>query len=200
MKNVLLSILTCVILADRLFAAAPGPTQFFVAPSGNDTWTGTQPEPTAAQSDGPFATVQRAVAAVRAAHQAAGGQVPGRPIIEVRGGTYYLAHTIELLPEDSGLILRAYRNERPVLSGGVAITNWQAGAEGPGRPNFRKSRPASGISRSSSSTTSGAFGPACLNPATTRSPASWIPQAKPVDGAVTVSCLARTTFARIGPA
>jgi hypothetical protein len=28
------------------------------------------------------------------------------------------------------LVLRAYRNERPVLSGGVAITNWQAGADG----------------------------------------------------------------------
>jgi len=92
-----------------------GPTQFFVAPHGNDTWTGTQTEPTAAQSDGPFATLHRAVAAVRAARQAAGGQVPGGPIIEVRRGTYYLAHTMELLPEDSGLILRAYRNERPAL-------------------------------------------------------------------------------------
>jgi len=123
----------CVVLLaspHSISAAAPGPTRFFVAPQGDDRWTGTAPEPTAAPSDGPFATVQRAVAAVRAARQAAGGQLPGRPVIEVRGGTYYLEATIELLPEDSGLILRAYRGERPVLSGGVAIANWQTGRAG----------------------------------------------------------------------
>ena len=58
MKHLLLSMLTCAILASRLFAAALGPTQFFVAPNGNDTDPGTKEKP--------FATPTRAMAAVRA--------------------------------------------------------------------------------------------------------------------------------------
>lgn len=130
MKRLLLSLFALGLLASQSFAAVLAPTQFFVAPDGHDTWSGTLTQPNAAQSDGPFASLSRAIAAVRAARQAAGGQLAGRPMIEVRAGTYHLEKTIELLPEDSGLILRAYRNERPILSGGVAITKWEVAANG----------------------------------------------------------------------
>ncbi len=111
-------------------ATPPGPVRFFVSPAGQDAWSGTRPDPQPDRTDGPFATVTRAIQAVRAARRKAGGTLPGRPIIEVRDGTYYLRETIRFEPEDSGLIVRAYRDERPLLSGGVAVTNWQVGADG----------------------------------------------------------------------
>src|SRR5215469_17727983 len=45
-------------------AASPKAVEFFVAPEGNDGWSGRVPAPTAA--DGPFATLGRARDAVRA--------------------------------------------------------------------------------------------------------------------------------------
>src|SRR5262249_53064392 len=45
-------------------AASPKAVEFFVAPEGNDGWSGRVPTPTAA--DGPFATIRRARDAVRA--------------------------------------------------------------------------------------------------------------------------------------
>ena len=45
-----------------LVARAPGPNEatFYVAPDGNDAWSGTLPAPNAAHSDGPFATFEHA--------------------------------------------------------------------------------------------------------------------------------------------
>ncbi|HHK41194.1 MAG TPA: hypothetical protein ENJ50_02150, partial [Planctomycetaceae bacterium] len=42
-------------------AADPGSTfRLFVAPNGNDQWSGTLPSPNDSKTDGPFATLQRA--------------------------------------------------------------------------------------------------------------------------------------------
>lgn len=57
-KTGLLSVLTSAALAFGLFAAAPDPAQFFVAPNGHDEDPGTKGKP--------FATPTRAMAAVRA--------------------------------------------------------------------------------------------------------------------------------------
>jgi hypothetical protein len=59
-----------------------------------------------------------------------------RPVVvSIRGGTYYLDQPLTFGPEDSGTeksptIFKAFRDERPVLSGGVLITHWQVTAEG----------------------------------------------------------------------
>ena len=95
---------------------------FFVAPDGNDAWSGRAADASADKTDGPFATIQRAQRAVRELKQ----QQPDRQqpiIVEVRGGTYWLAEPVQFGPEDSGsekspVVYQAHGDERPVLSGG----------------------------------------------------------------------------------
>ncbi|HVK06401.1 MAG TPA: right-handed parallel beta-helix repeat-containing protein, partial [Armatimonadaceae bacterium] len=103
--------------------AAPPKADFFVAPTGRDSWSGTLSAPNAARSDGPFATVARAQKAVR------GRKRPGgRPAatVLVRGGFYPLSETLVFTPEDGGtrdapVTYAAYPGETPVLSGGVRL-------------------------------------------------------------------------------
>ena len=45
--------------------------------------------------------------------------------IQLRGGTYFLDAPLVLRPEHSDLVFTAYRNEKPVLSGGRPITGWK---------------------------------------------------------------------------
>ena len=116
--------------------AAPG--AFYVAPNGSDQWSGRSPKPDAAGKDGPFATIPAALQAARAAKQKP-ETVPNGVTVYLRAGTYELAEPIVLRPEDSGLNARqpltiaAYQGERPVLSGGRRISNWQSI---PGRPGL----------------------------------------------------------------
>jgi len=42
------------------WAASPARADFYVAPNGNDQWSGTLAEPNAQRSDGPFASLERA--------------------------------------------------------------------------------------------------------------------------------------------
>lgn len=87
---------------------------FFVSPSGNDTNSGT--------IEKPFATLQRAQEAVR----------QKRGDVFLRGGTYYLPAPLVFTTEDSGtkdkpVVFRNYKDEKPVISGGVRLDglNWQ---------------------------------------------------------------------------
>lgn len=118
---------TVVLLAAASLPAAEA--DFYVAPGGNDQWSGKSSEANADKSDGPFATVARAQQAVR---QWKGQPTPpDRPIVvALRGGDYFLERPIEFAPEDSGtatapVIYRAFGEERPVLSGGRRIAGWQ---------------------------------------------------------------------------
>ncbi|HEX7569487.1 MAG TPA: hypothetical protein VF492_03190, partial [Verrucomicrobiae bacterium] len=98
-----------------LFAASFCSAQpYFVSPSGNDANPGTLKKP--------FATLQRAQAAVR--------QKPGE--VFLRGGTYYLPAPLVFTANDSGtkkspVVFQNYKNEKPVISGGVKLDNlnWQ---------------------------------------------------------------------------
>lgn len=108
-------------------SAAPG-LVFYVATHGNDSWSGRWPEAHSGSQDGPFATLARALEAVRAARDAGGRPVPAR--IVVRGGTYFLEEPLKLDPRDSHLEIVAYREERPVLSGGRSVTGWRAVVQG----------------------------------------------------------------------
>ena len=107
---------------------------FYVSPLGNDQWSGKLPEPNAAGTDGPVATVARAQQLVRNLR----AQEPDRQrpiVVQLRGGYYWLDAPIVFKPEDSGrpsspVIYEAYPDERPILSGGRKITNWRVDSQG----------------------------------------------------------------------
>ncbi|MBM3999667.1 MAG: right-handed parallel beta-helix repeat-containing protein [Planctomycetes bacterium] len=108
---------------------------YFVAPDGNDAWSGRLAEPNAERTDGPFATIVKARNAIRAGRATRAGR-DARPItVLVRGGVYRLDRPIEFAPEDSGtadapVVYQAYRDERPVLSGGRRIDGWTVNERG----------------------------------------------------------------------
>jgi len=126
------------LLAFLLALAAIGPgrafspvenskADLFVAPQGNDQWAGTLAEANKNRTNGPFATLDRALQASRE------GKAAGRPspMIMIRGGTYILSKAVELTASDSGTIvhplrLAAYPGEKPVLDGGIKLPEtWQ---------------------------------------------------------------------------
>ena len=120
------------IAPDSGVSCTPTPADFYVAVDGNDAWSGTLDAPSSDGSDGPFATLARAQAAVKATPHT-GRSTP--ITVAVRGGTYALASTWTLDSSDSGsaevpIIYTAFGCETPIISGGVAITSWTAGANG----------------------------------------------------------------------
>ncbi len=130
MRTHLWGILAMAAMAVPAAAAAPG-IRFYVATNGNDAWSGRQAAPNAARTDGPFATVTRARAAVRALKEKEGGLKQPVTIL-IRGGFYPLAETLRFTPEDSGtaaypVTYAAYPGEQPVLSGGRRLGGWQKG-------------------------------------------------------------------------
>ena len=87
---------------------------YFVSPAGDDANPGTLQEP--------FTTLQRAQQAIR----------QKRGDVFLRSGTYYLPKTLVFTAQDSGtkdvpVVYQAYKNEQPVISGGVRLENldWQ---------------------------------------------------------------------------
>lgn len=122
MKRVSLFLCWFIALAPlQLFAA---PVQVFVAPNGNDAWSGRLAERQA--NDGPVATLPAALKIARTAR----ANAPDGVTIFMRGGMYALAEPIVITPEDSGTgpksltTIAAYQNEKPILSGGRRITGW----------------------------------------------------------------------------
>ncbi len=123
-------LLTLSLLAATAFAA---PVTLYVAPNGNDAWSGSLLAPNVGHTDGPLASIEGARDAI---HKLRTAQPTGTPLAPVnvifRGGVYRMADTLTLRPEDSGsndapVTFAAYQNERPVLSGGRSITGWKPG-------------------------------------------------------------------------
>ncbi|MBI2440561.1 MAG: right-handed parallel beta-helix repeat-containing protein [Lentisphaerae bacterium] len=145
--------------------------KLYIAPNGNDNWSGFLANPKAGKRDGPLATLsggmarlQRYLPEAAASLQAgaqhclpavpsaqpmqAGGQVrladlnhgqpyrPGRypvsatppePItVYLRGGVYPLEKPLVIGPEHSGVMFKAFAREKPIISGGKRISNWQS--------------------------------------------------------------------------
>ncbi len=111
--------------------APDNPTaDFFVAPNGNDSWSGTLPAPNSQHTDGPFASIARAQIAVQLLLQSN----PNRPIIVmIRQGIYSLSlsptnpGTLNFTTSDSGtsqmpVTWESYPGENPMVSGGEAIS------------------------------------------------------------------------------
>jgi len=99
-------------------------TEFFVSPHGNDAWSGRLAEANADQTDGPFATLQRARNAIRTLKQNA--DLPAAITVWLREGRYPLAQPIEFTAEDSAPVTYAsYSNEQAILDGGAHISGWR---------------------------------------------------------------------------
>src|SRR5205085_8173874 len=93
--------------------------------SGKDSWSGMLSAPNAANSDGPFATFDRARSAVQGLNKNGLTQVT----VQFRGGTYFLPSTQMFSAADSGssstpILYENYPGESPVFSGGVRVLNW----------------------------------------------------------------------------
>lgn len=106
-------------------SAALGST-LYVATGGNDAWSGTLPAANGNRTDGPFATIAKAQAAVRQLRSTS----PVPVTVFIRGGVYPLSDTLVFAPSDSGtadapITYSNYANEAVVISGGRAITGWQ---------------------------------------------------------------------------
>ncbi len=103
---------------------------FYVSVDGDDAWTGTLPDPARDESDGPFATLERARDAIRALKE--DGKLNQPVTIYVRKGKYTLSAPFVLTPEDSGsahtpITYAAYPGDEPVFSGGREILGWKKG-------------------------------------------------------------------------
>lgn len=115
-------------------AAEETKADFYVAPTGNDAWSGRLAEPNKAGTDGPFASLARAQEAVRQLRR----REPDRktPVtVLIRGGVYYLPETLVFTPADSGTaqspaVYAAYPGELPMISGGTRLTGWRVTADG----------------------------------------------------------------------
>ncbi|NLY00979.1 MAG: right-handed parallel beta-helix repeat-containing protein [Rhodopirellula sp.] len=108
-------------------AAASSETILYVAPGGNDAWSGTLREPTADATDGPLASIPRAQQLLRGLRKE--GRLPGPATVRI-SGTHRLDSPLVLTPEDSGaddapVTFAAGPGPSAVLSGGRAITGWQ---------------------------------------------------------------------------
>jgi parallel beta-helix repeat protein len=120
------ALVLAVLIVGSLAPALPAvtePTLFFVAPDGNDRWSGKLPEANATKTDGPFASLQQARDAVRKSLTSG-----SHPNVLIRGGTYRITSPLHLGPEDSGtlenpVIWGAYRGEDVRLTGGTTIGN-----------------------------------------------------------------------------
>ena len=108
---------------DDAAAPKPGPGVFFVATNGNDAANGARP--VAKGKDGPVATLERALELARQT-RATNANLPLK--IYLGSGTYRLTRPLALKPTDSRLEIAALPGAVPVLSGGRALTGWQAAA------------------------------------------------------------------------
>jgi hypothetical protein len=123
--------LLAAIAATSLAVAAP--VTLYVAPNGNDAWSGSLLTPNAGRTDGPLASIAGARDAIRRLRAAQPAAAPLAPVnVVLRGGVHRMPDTLTLRPEDSGtkdapVTYAAYQNERPILSGGRSITGWKPG-------------------------------------------------------------------------
>jgi len=106
-------------------AALAAPVTLYVAPNGNDAWTGTLKEANAGRTDGPLATPTGARDAIRRLRQQGTAE---EATVLFRGGTYRLTEPLVLYPPDSRTTYAAQAGETPVLSGGRTIGGWKRGA------------------------------------------------------------------------
>ncbi len=125
-KRALVLVLAAMLVSGSAVAGEAA-VQLYVAPNGNDAWSGTLAAPNADGTDGPFASITGARDAVRRIKETGG--LPGPVSVQLREGAYRVSEPIVFEPQDTGtaaapITYEAYPGERPVLSGGVPVTGW----------------------------------------------------------------------------
>ena len=106
-------------------SAAPAVESFYVAPNGDDRWSGRLPAPNRTRSDGPLATLERAREAVRAVEKS------GPVNVFLRGGNYLRTDSLVLGKEDSGrpsgpVVWRAADGETVTLTGAATLQHFDS--------------------------------------------------------------------------
>ena len=121
--GVMIIVLLTAMAPDRASA-----TTLYVAPDGNNSWSGELEKPNAAGTDGPLATLDGARDALRKkrAENANGAKESEPVVVNVADGFYPLRETLIFEPRDSGttdapVIYRAAKGAKPVFSGGRKI-------------------------------------------------------------------------------
>lgn len=101
------------------------PADYYVAPDGNDAWSGKLPQPNVDRTDGPLRTLEQARDALRKTKTPGDKAAKGARVI-VRGGVYTLSRTFALETQDSGasdapVLYEAWPGQQVVLSGGPTV-------------------------------------------------------------------------------
>jgi hypothetical protein len=107
--------------------------EIYLAPNGNDSWSGHLARPNLPRTDGPLATLTGARDAIRKLKH--DGQFTERVRVIIASGRYQLLSPFELTPEDTGTAISPISYEaapraHPVFSGGKVIRGWQCGSNG----------------------------------------------------------------------
>ena len=129
-RNALLILLVMLALfsithSDRARGGMRDSVVIYVAPNGNDTWSGKLSSPNSSKTNGPFATLKRARAEVRK------GLAEGlHPFVQIRSGIYRFDSTLRLDYRDSGtpgrpVIWSAYPGETVRCTGGITVRGFQ---------------------------------------------------------------------------
>lgn len=110
-------------------------SDLYIAPNGNDTWSGNLPEPNKEETDGPLKTIQKAQQVLLSKRQANyKDPVPAysscaaakASTVWLREGRYQLEKPVIFSPGDSAPVTyAAYQKENVSLSGGIEIDGWQ---------------------------------------------------------------------------
>ena len=109
------------VLASGLLPAAP-PT-WYVSPVGNDAWSGRLPEPNAAGTDGPKASLD-------AARDASRAEADAERRVVLAEGRFFLDSTLELDARDSKLAIEGAGRGKSIVYGGRRLTGWTKGEGG----------------------------------------------------------------------
>lgn len=122
-------------LSAHLCRAAEPDADYYVSLQGSDNWSGTIATPNVQQTDGPFATIERARDAIRETRTPVSADV----LVLIRGGTYRLDETVVFDRRDSGeadytITYAAYPGETPVFSAGHKVAQWKMANDLPALP------------------------------------------------------------------
>ena len=129
MRDVLLMAVVALAMSAQVAQAAT----LYVAPNGNDSWSGAQARPNAGKTDGPLASLKGARDAVRRLKAAGPLAAPVRVL--VADGVYPLMDPVVFGPEDGGTAAWPIRYEaapgaHPLFHGGREIRGFRAGPDG----------------------------------------------------------------------
>lgn len=117
------------LLVTILSISANAQVNFYVSTEGNDSWHGQLSEANTTNTDGPFATLERAREVIRKMKETDSFPDNG-VIVNVRGGVYYLEKPFELTSGDSGkenapIVYTSFKGETVRLSGGSLASGFK---------------------------------------------------------------------------